>query len=177
MSGFQRDRYDEDGGYLGKENVVSITEPRRWEWQVVLDGDRVRDFRMIGLRVPVDTVALTHVPISDLARIAQVYLDRVTAHFEDGHSVWESFLLSQLEPGETRPLDGAPTDEEFARAWHEVGPRTVEGLPRRDALAARFGVTPWAIDKWVQRVRRNTNLIPPPTTGRSNRRRPVMPDD
>ena len=37
-------------------------------------------------------------------------------------------------------------------------------------LAERFGVTPWAIDKWARRAR-DQGLIPQATTGRGNKRR------
>lgn len=185
VNGYEREERDEVGNVTAKEVVVVIHDAGRWVWHVVLDKNgRIVDFRMLGAlrprlaRTPVDEVALTHVPLADLERIAQTYLQRVRENYEDGHPLWLSLELSELEPQAVRrELDGMPSFEEFALAWREVGERTVTGVPRRQALAERYGVTVWAIDKWVKRIRdEQPTLIPPPNTGRSNRRRPQLPE-
>lgn len=178
--GYEREERDhDDTALMHRDTVVVVCEPDEWEWHLVLRAGVVADFRLRGCgsayRRPVDITALAYVPLADLARIAQVYLDRV-AEWGEGHHLDVAMALSELMPGEVRSLDGSPDDEEFARAWHEVGPQAVDGSPRRDALARRFGVSVHAIDKWTKRVRaKRPDLIPPATTGRGNRRRPSPP--
>lgn len=175
VTGHERERWDPDGpAYLGLETVVVITEPRAWEWHLVLDGDAIRDFRMVGLRAPVDAVALNFVPLTDLVRMAKAYITRVQECWDDGYG-FQSFEVAELQPG-TVSLDRRPTDEDLARAWHEIGPQAPDGTPRRKALGLMFNKSPSTIDVWLKQVRERTDLIPEPTTGRGNRRRPDVPD-
>lgn len=174
VTGYTRTRHDEHGGNLGREIVVVVTEPGAWEWELVLDGDVLRDFRMVGWRGPVTRKALNYVPLADLIRMAQAYLARVHQELEDGLPTFASLQLSELTPGEVKL--GRPSDEELARAWHEIGPRTPDGTPRRKALADRFSVSPSAIDVWIRDIRSRTDLIPQAQTGRGHTTPPDLPE-
>lgn len=171
MTGYQRDRRTGPEGSFEHEEVVVVSEPSGWRWELVMAGDEVEAFTVRHAEaLPVDTAVLTHTPIRDLARIATAFLARVKENWDEGLGLEISLLLAELNPGDVRTLDGTPSDEEFARAWHETGPRLPDGTPRREALATRFGVSVYAIDKWVQRVRRDRpGLIPAARTGRGNR--------
>lgn len=168
VRGYQRERRDEDGSLVGYETVVAITAPGEWLWELVVDDSRLVDLRARALgQHPVDT---RHIPTGNLVRIATAYLERVAENIADGSNVMWSMLLSDLQPGQPRRnLDGSPTSEEFARAWVEMGPRTLDGRTRRVALADAFGVTTHAIDKWAGQAR-DRGLIPPARTGRPRKR-------
>ncbi|WIY83020.1 hypothetical protein [Propionimicrobium sp. PCR01-08-3] len=176
VSGYIRPEHDEHGNLIGNDSVVQITEPQSgWQWHIVLTPDRkaIADFRIRNIGRPqlvVDTDALAQVPLRDLVDMAKVYLSRVDTEFTDGQPVFLALTLAELEPGEAR-IDGMPTPEEYAAAWQELGPQTVSGIPRRDALAARYGVTVWTIDKWTKNARQR-GLIAEARVGRGNRRRP-----
>ena len=163
----------EDGGplHLGTGEFIEILEPGGWRWEVRVDSEGgIIDFRVWHpRRISVDMDVLRHMPLRDLAAIARAYKNRADEHYEDGFSPEIALTMAELVPGQVRSLDAAPSDEEFAQAWQGVGSRLPDGTPRRDALAARFGVSVWTIDKWVHRVRKR-GLIPPATTGKGNRK-------
>ena len=180
--GFERDVLDhhDDGSasYLFSEVVVVVSEPTGWRWELVLRGE---DIVALAVRhrqgLPVDMTVLRGTPLEDLARIAVVFLARGRELWEDGLPEALSLAVAELAPPEVRSaLDGRPTDEEFAATWHETGPKLPDGTPRREALADRYGVTPYAIDKWARRAR-DRGLIPPARTGRGNRAWPPRPTD
>lgn len=169
VRGYDRECRDEDGAFLGHEVVVAITEPGQWLWEVVIDGDRLTDFRVCSLAR--QSVDIRRVPTSNLVRVAQLYLERIKENFEDGSSLHWSMLLSDLQPGQPRRrLDGSPTPDEFARAWNEMGPKSLDGRTRREALADAYRVTTHAIDKWATRAR-DLGLIAKATTGRPRKER------
>lgn len=165
VRGYKRTERDVDGTAV-VDDVVEITEPGGWQWHLVVRDGQVLDFRMVGSqRRPVDAKALVHVPLSDLARMAETFHGRVLSEFTDGTRLEDALEVAEIEPGEVRLGDDSPTVEEFARAWLSIPGTTVDGTPRREALAERFGVTPWAIDKWTRRARER-GLIPRAATGR-----------
>ena len=69
------------------------------------------------------------------------------------------FLAPEPEPWEA-PEPGA----EFAREWLATGAFR-DGLPRREYLSRKHGITPAAVDKRV-RAARDRGLLPPADTGR-----------
>lgn len=182
VAGYERDvlDYHDDGSrsLLGTELVVVIAEPTGWTWQLVMKGEDIAVLTVRHRRgLPVDMTVLRGTPLDDLARIAAIFLTRAKELWEDGLPEALSLTVAELTPGEVRrSLDRKPTDEEFARAWHETGPRLPDGSPRRKALAARFAVSPYTIDKWTSRAR-DRGLIPPAKTGRGNRAWPPRPAD
>ncbi len=166
VRGYQRTDRDDAGFATGLDDVVEITEPNGWQWHLVVKDGQGLDFRMVdtGTR-PVGRDDLRHVPLADLVKIAAVFQERVGNEFADSARLGDALELAAIEPGEVRLSDDSPAAEEFARAWLSIPRVTVEGVPRRDALAERYGVTVWAIDKWTRKARER-GLIPEPTTGR-----------
>ncbi|MCA0294733.1 MAG: hypothetical protein LCH96_05330 [Actinobacteria bacterium] len=165
VRGYKRTERDADGTAVVGD-VVEITEPGGWQWHLVVKDGQVLDYRMLhtGHRL-VDTDALKHAPLADLARMAMAFHERVLAEFMEGTDLSDALDIAEIEPGEVRLSDDSPAPEEFARAWLAIPGRTVDGTPRREALAERFGVTVWAIDKWA-RGARERGLIPRARTGR-----------
>lgn len=156
------------------ETVTVVTGPD-WEWELRLDRTgQLIDFRMSGFGKPVDETVLVHVPLADLVRIARAFAERVKANLADTGDLRDALLVSELDSTDTRrTLDGSPDAETLARAWHDIGPRTITGVPRRLALAAMFSASPYTVDGWIKRIRKERpGLIPPANTGRGNRRQP-----
>ena len=158
------------------QTVVVVTDPGRYEWELTTDRDgAVTFFAMSAFGAPLTEDALVHVPLADLARIAQTFTERVRESYADTGDLRDALLVSQIDPTDVRrTLDGQPDLAEFAAEWQEMGPRTLTGLPRRQALAAKFGISPYTVDAWVKRARA-ADLLPKPTTGRGNRRQPRYP--
>ncbi|MGB4890582.1 MAG: hypothetical protein WBP09_02805 [Propionicimonas sp.] len=149
---------------IGAESVVVVTEPDQWEWEVVVHQGTMVDFRVHGNGRKIDASALNHVPLADLARMATEYVARAEQLWKAGDARTRIMRpMPDLGSEEVQAL----TDEDLATAWKVLGPRDWGGVPRRKALAAQFGVTPWAIDKRVKRARER-GLIPKATTGRGN---------
>lgn len=160
--GFQRDRLDASGYVIGREDVVVIVEPDAYRWEVVVEEDKVIDFRAQALgREPVDFATM---PYDNLVRTAKSFHRRVGRNYDDTGDHRDAVLVSHLQPGQPRTLDGSPTPEEFARVWLATGKYALDGRPRRQALAELWEVTPYAVDKWARRAR-DLGLIPRADTG------------
>ncbi|UMG94151.1 hypothetical protein [Nocardioides sp. TF02-7] len=149
------------------EPVVRVKDPRGWTWEVTTDGDRITSLTVLG---EVTQEALRVIPLGYLRDVATGYLRQLDTANAQGLALTDALGMADHEP-EVRVSGEAPSAGEFAEAWLNTPATEVrEGKrrTRRQALAERYGVTPFAVDKWT-RAARDAGLIPAATTGRGNK--------
>lgn len=162
------------------EPVVVVSDPRGWLWEVTAEHGQLTS---ISVRpapgAALDQRALSLVPVGYLRDVAATYLADVERAFDEGMRIEDAFREADRARGEVVTPDGSPSPEAFAEAWQAVGRAEVTEVgrarvPRRDALAERYGVSVYAIDKWTKRARA-LGLIEP-VSGERRGRRPRTTD-
>lgn len=155
--GEQREVRTEEG--VEHESVVVISEPGGFRWELTMQRNEMVGFRMVRNGERLRPRHFSHLPITELERTAREYLRRVDEHLGDGYQVPVALDFASRRGQE------APTLAEFAEAWKAIP----EGVPKRQELADRYGVTTFAIDKRIRQAREQ-NLLPRPTKGRGHTR-------
>lgn len=148
------------------EPVVVVFDPRGWEWHVTTEDGRLTSLVMKGENV--DQRALRTVPVSYLREVAETYLGHVERAVADGIPLADALTDAEADPGQARVKGDPPTPEEFAAAWRETPAsqtRPDGRTTRRQALAERWSVTVYTVDKWT-RAARDAGLIERAGTGR-----------
>ena len=151
-----------------------VSDPGRWEWELVLRGSDLIDFRMRSMTTAsrlkkITKATLRDAPVDDLLAIARLYINRLRSHRkpDEGLPPVAASELAAIKPGEARL--GRPTPEEFAEAWAESRDQARHNRrSHRNVLAERYSVSVWAIDKWVRNAR-DLGLIPRAEKGRGNK--------
>lgn len=152
-SGPDRPVYDERGQIVGHETWAIVEDGRGGRWTVTIADDR-----LTSLTVHSDNVKqadLRAVPLMEIRTVARAYVREVDRLRDEGHSLDDA--LDNAEHPDLMP-DGQTIVEDFLTAWRDAGPRPrpdggMDRTPRRAALAERFGVSIYTIDKWVRSLR------------------------
>lgn len=155
----------------GTEEVVTVYDPRGWTWEVVLTDDH-SEIDWLGVSGRIDQNALRTIPLGYLREVAADYLRKVELKHEDGFALWAARLESEVDPGDFSKRGDPPTPEEFAAQWNATPKATFvnsERVTRRAALAERYNVTVYAIDKWTRQARDAGLIKEPPGRKRGPR--------
>lgn len=144
---------DDDGEVLDHETWVAVSDGRGGHWTVTVDGDRLasltvhaHDVRQIDLR---------SVPLVEVRATALAHVRQVSDLLDDDYRLADA--LDMADPPALMP-DGRTPVADFIAAYRSAGPRAgadgrVDRTPRRQALAERFGVSVYTVDKWVRLLR------------------------
>lgn len=183
VTSYSRPEYDHTGdgepfATGGREEVVRVSDPRGWVWEVVMDGETIAALTITGR---IDQNALRIIPLGYLAEVAASHL-REVAH-QMGHGAgagegvvnvtpeWVARDAAANNSGTLTRRGDPPTPEQFAQAWRETAAVAFregnrERVTRRQALAERFAVSVYRVDQWT-RAARDQGLIPArdPKTG------------
>jgi len=157
------------------EPVVVVSDPRGWSWEITADAGQLASVTVRPAPgVVLDQRALSLVPVGYLRDVAITYLADVERAWNEGMRIEDALREADRARGEVMTVDGSPTPEAFAAAWQAVGraeitDRGTGRIPRREALADRYGVTVYAIDKWTKRARALGLLEPVPGQRRGRR--------
>lgn len=176
----QRARTDEWEPTGAHEPVVVVSDPRGWSWEITAENGQLTSVTVRpATGAHLDQRALSLVPVGYLRDVATTYLNDVERAFDEGMRIEDAFREADRARGEVVTPDGSPSSEEFAEAWRatgraEITERGTARIPRRDALAERYGVSVYAIDKWTKRAR-DLGLIEP-VPGKRRGRRPETTD-
>lgn len=163
----------EPAGY--SEPVIFVSDPRGWSWEVTAEEGQLTSITVRPARgATLDQRAMSLVPVGYLLDVAKTYLEDVQRAWDEGMRVEDAFREADRARGEVVTSDGSPSPEAFAEEWRslgrvEVGNAGTKRTPRRDALADRYGVTVYTIDKWTKRAR-ELGLIKPVEGERRGRR-------
>lgn len=146
---------DDDGEVLDHETWVTVSDGRGGHWTATVDGDRLttltvhaHDVRQIDLR---------SVPLVEVRATALAHVRQVSDLLDDGYRLADALDVAQADPPALMP-DGRTPVADFIAAYRSAGPRPgadgrVDRTPRRHALAERFGVSVYTVDKWVRLLR------------------------
>ena len=151
-----------NAGY--SEPVVVVFDPRGWEWHVTAEGDKLTSLTVRG---EIDQAALRLVPLRSLQEVATAYLGHVQQAVSKGLPLADALSDAEHE-SEVRVSDKPPSPTEFTKAWDATPVAEVRGgqrITRRRALADRYSVTVYTIDKWT-RAARDNGLIEQSNVGR-----------
>jgi hypothetical protein len=168
VSGYFRPQMDRDAEgmwfELGPELVVVVDDPLGWTWEVTTESGRIS---AVALRPhagrTLDQHALSRAPLGYLREVALTFEADVDASYDDGLQLADALDTAERLPGELSLKSPTPTPAQFAQVWRAtpaVTNREGERVTRRRALAQRFGVSVWAVDKWT-RTARDAALIGP----------------
>ena len=161
------------------ETWVTVSDGRGGRWTATVNSDRLTSLtvhadnvRQIDLRsvplVEVRAVALAHV--REVERLRDQY---------PGAPLGDLIAEADADPADVMP-DGRTRVVDFIAAWQAAGPQhradgTVDRTPRRHALAEQFGVSVYAIDKWVRQLR-DQGALEESAARRNRNRQPTSAD-
>lgn len=176
---YQREarRFDPDADALipwGPEDVVFISDPRGWSWEVVLTPDR-RAIESLTIHGTVTAEVLKATPVGYLVEVAASALARRDAAMSPpGAHLDDAMREAASAPGMVALEGDPPTLEAFAQVFEACPPFlvTADGtrITRRVQLAQQFGVSKYAVDKWTRKAR-DAGLIAPPDPSAGGRKR------
>ena len=170
---------DADGYVMHHETWVGVSDGLGGHWTVTVDGDR-----LTSLAVHADNVQqldLRSVPLVDVRAVALAHVREVDRLRDQYPGAPLGDLLDEVsaDPADVMP-DGRTRVVDFVAAWQAAGPQPradgqVDRTPRREALARRFGVSVYGIDKWVRHLR-DQGLLEESATRRNRATRTTGPD-
>ncbi|MGJ3507957.1 hypothetical protein [Enemella sp. A6] len=146
------------------EPVAVVFDPRGWAWHVTMDGDRITTLTVESVgTAEVDQSATRTVPLQHLREVAREVLQGLDDDIDDGAPIPEALEAAATPRGFVRVKNAPPSPQLFAHYWQN-SPEFVwvdeRKRGRRWRAAKDWGVTEYAVDKWLREAR-DLGLIPP----------------